>query len=149
MCGSSSVLSSSKSRLSDLKLFERHVSALMTNGEHNFRLGEFVSTLLDGRSYRLPLWENYRHSGEPKGEIAQAFAQVQRMLNILVRTEYALDLITCAELQLTIVDVHRPANGLIRRGSFKNGLEVLDGFVKPYIDEDLPLSRRKITVYPR
>jgi len=109
----------------------------------------FVSTLLDGRSYRLPLWENYRHSGEPKGEIAQAFAQVQRMLNILVRTEYALDLITCVELQLTIVGVHRPANGLIRRGSFKNGLEVLDGFVKPYIDEDLPLSRRKITVYPR
>ena len=83
-----------KSRLSDLKLFERHVSALMTQLPTDGTTVNLANLFL---RYSMDVATDFLFGrtanslDNPKDEFAQAFAEVQRMQNILVRAGYGLD----------------------------------------------------------
>jgi len=124
-----------KDRVSDLDIFERHVQVLMAeivkvgttwDGKQGKELDVsdlFFRYTLDAATDFL-LGRSVGSLEQPKQEFAQSFAEVQRVQNIIARAG--------------------PLNTLVPRKSFYAGLEVINAFVNPYIEEALRLSPEEL-----
>ncbi|KAA6413114.1 MAG: cytochrome P450 [Lasallia pustulata] len=112
-----------KDRVSDLETFEVHVQKLIGlmggRGEEVDVSELFFRYTLDAITDFL-LGRTINSLANPQVKFAEAFAEVQRVQNIISRAG--------------------PFNWLVPRRSFFAGIKILDSFVTPYIDDALRLS---------
>ncbi|KAI9738837.1 MAG: hypothetical protein M1834_008344 [Cirrosporium novae-zelandiae] len=116
-----------KERIGDLEIFERHIQSFLTKipGERQ----EIEITDLFFR-FTLDVTTDFLLGGcvdslaNPRADFATAFADVQRMQNIIVRTG--------------------AISWLIPRDKFRRGLKVINTFVNTFIDRTLRLSPEEL-----
>ncbi|PQE29240.1 glycoside hydrolase family 20 protein [Rutstroemia sp. NJR-2017a BBW] len=128
-----------KDRVSDLDVFERHVQILIRKIKEEGKKwdgsqgGEidvsdlFFRYTLDAATDFL-LGRSVDSLEIPAGEFADAFGEVQRVQSIIARAGF---------VTLSFI---APLNRLVPRKSFYQGLDVINQFVNPFIDEALQLS---------
>lgn len=124
-----------KDRVSDLDVFEEHVQILIneiikagrtSNGGSGAPLD--ISDLLfrytlDAATHFL-LGRSVDSLGQPEQPFAEAFGEVQRVQNIIARAG--------------------PLNPLVPRKSFYAGLNIINDFVTPFIDDALRLTNEEL-----
>lgn len=112
-----------KSRVADLEIFEKHVEQLMNkmggHGEEVDVADLFYRFTLDSATDFL-LGKSVDSLDDPQAEFASAFAEVQKVQNLITRT---------GEL-----------NYLIPRGTYRAALKVINAFVEPFIEQVLRLN---------
>lgn len=112
-----------KNRVSDLELFEKHVDRLMKkvggHGEEVDIAALFYCFTLDSATDFL-LGKSVDSLDNPQAEFGLAFAEVQKVQNLITRS---------AEF-----------NVLIPKGTYWAGLKVIHAFVEPFIEQVLRLN---------
>ncbi|TAQ89228.1 hypothetical protein B7494_g2433 [Chlorociboria aeruginascens] len=118
-----------KDRVSDLDTFERHVKILI----EEVRKGQgaeidisdlFFRYTLDAATDFL-LGRSVNSLGSPKQEFAEAFGEVQRIQNMIVRAG--------------------PFKAFVPRRTFNAGLKIINSFVSTFIDDALRLSPTELS----
>ena len=112
-----------KTRVADLEVFEKHVQRLMNkiggHGEEVDVAALFYRFTLDAATDFL-LGKSVDSLDNPQAEFASAFAEVQKVQNLIVRT---------GEL-----------NHLIPKQTYWAGLKVINAFVEPFIEQVLRVN---------
>ncbi|KAH8588608.1 cytochrome P450 52A5 [Bisporella sp. PMI_857] len=111
-----------KDRVSDLHVFETHTQALLREMARSREIDVsdlFFRYTLDAATHFL-LGRSVDSLNTPEQEFATAFAEVQRLQNLIARSG--------------------PLNWMIPRGGFKKELRVIDAFVAQFIEHALNLS---------
>lgn len=112
-----------KNRVTDLEIFEKHVERLMTkiagHGEEIDIAALFYRFTLDSATDYL-LTKSVGSLDNPQAEFASAFAEVQRVQNLITRSG--------------------KFNALIPKGTYWAGLKVINAFVEPFIEQVLRLN---------
>ena len=112
-----------KNRVADLEIFEKHVGKLMDKmggrGEEVDVAALFYRFTLDSATDFL-LGKSVDSLDDPQARFASAFAEVQRVQNLITRSG--------------------GFSPLIRKASYWAGLEVINAFVEPFIDRVLRLN---------
>ncbi|KAK4994209.1 hypothetical protein LTR66_005702, partial [Elasticomyces elasticus] len=118
-----------KDRLSDLEVFETHVSVLIPilGGTHDDDTVEasdiFFRYTLDAATHFI-LGRSVESLQNRQSRFADAFGEVQRVQSIIAKSG--------------------PLNGWVPRRSFYAGLKVINEFVHPYIEQTLRLSPEEL-----
>ncbi|CAF9926024.1 MAG: hypothetical protein ALECFALPRED_003339 [Alectoria fallacina] len=112
-----------KNRIADLEIFERHVERLMNKiggrGEEVDIAALFYRFTLDSATDYL-LGKSVDSLDNPHAEFASAFAEVQKVQNMITRSgEF---------------------NALIPKGTYWAGLKIINAFVEPFIEQVLRLN---------
>lgn len=132
-----------KDRVSDLHCFETHIWTFFKTlakggaleGEHervDLERGDGIEVDISELLFRYTLdaatdfllGKNVKSLTTPNEPFAEAFAEVQRVQNVIARAG--------------------PANLLVPRGSFRRGLKVINEFVNQYIERTLRLSPKEL-----
>ncbi|PSS16950.1 hypothetical protein M430DRAFT_59340 [Amorphotheca resinae ATCC 22711] len=125
-----------KDRVSDLGIFEEHVQILIQQIKKNGRTWDgkqgkeldisdlFFRYTLDAATHFL-LGRSVGSLEVPEQEFAEAFAEAQRVQNIIARTG--------------------PFNPIVPRKTFFASLHVINDFVNPYIEDTLRLSPAELS----
>lgn len=112
-----------KNRVSDLEIFEKHVSRLLSkiggSGEQVDISALFYRFTLDSATDYL-LGKSVDSLDQPEAEFASAFAEVQRVQSLTTRSG--------------------PFKLFIPKAKYKAGLKVINAFVEPFIDQALRLN---------
>ena len=153
-----------KDRVSDLEIFEKHVKVLLRamavgDGFINMRgvdggLGDgkgrgrevdvanlFFRCTLDAATEFL-FGKSVGSLESPTQSFGEAFAEVQRVQNIIARAGYVGPCAFCKySQQMSCADsLGRPLNRFVPRRNFNKFLKVINEFVNPYIEQALRLS---------
>ena len=112
-----------KNRVADLEIFEKHVGRLITkigvHGEEVDIAALFYRFTLDSTTDYL-LGKSVNSLDNPQAEFATAFAEVQKVQNLITRSG--------------------GLSFLISKGSYWAGLKVINAFVEPFIERVLSLN---------
>ena len=112
-----------KNRVADLDIFEKHVGRLMTkigvHGEEVDIAALFYRFALDSTTDYL-LGKSVNSLDNPQAEFATAFAEVQKVQNLITRSG--------------------GLSFLISKGTYWAGLKVINAFVEPFIERVLSLD---------